>query len=262
MELHSCIFTESDCYRRGIRIVPQGIMVHSTGANNPNLRRYVQPDDGVLGKNRNENDWNRPGLDVCVHAFIGRKADGGVAVYQTLPWNRRGWHAGSGRRGSANDTHISFEICEDALTDRAYFEAVWEQAAELCAHLCDLYALDPLAQGVLIDHAEGYRLGIASNHGDVGHWFPKFGKTMDDFRSYVNQLREGEAMTRQELEALIDQKIARALAGEGTQVSDWAREELRSATEHGITDGSRPRGYATREEAAVMIERLRRRTEE
>lgn len=44
-------------------------MVHSTGANNPNLRRYVQPDDGVLGVNSNQNDWNRPGLEVCVHAF-------------------------------------------------------------------------------------------------------------------------------------------------------------------------------------------------
>ena len=34
-------------------------MVHSTGANNPYLRRYVQPDDGELGKNRYDNDWNR-----------------------------------------------------------------------------------------------------------------------------------------------------------------------------------------------------------
>jgi N-acetylmuramoyl-L-alanine amidase len=72
-------------------------MVHSTGANNPYLRRYVQPDDGELGKNRYDNDWNRPGLPVCVHAFLGKKAGGGIAVYQTLPWEMRGWHCG-GRR--------------------------------------------------------------------------------------------------------------------------------------------------------------------
>ena len=65
-------------YYRG----PRGIMVHSTGANNPNLRRYVQPDDGVLGVNSNQNDWNRPGLEVCVHAFLGLTQAGEVAAYQ------------------------------------------------------------------------------------------------------------------------------------------------------------------------------------
>ena len=151
MELHSCILTKNDCYQRGVTIVPKGVMVHSTGANNPWLKRYVQPDDGELGKNLYGNDWNRSELDVCVHAFIGKKQDGGVATYQTLPWNRRGWHAG----GAANNTHISFEICEDGLTDRNYFETVYREAAELTAYLCGLYGLDPLQDGVVICHAEG-----------------------------------------------------------------------------------------------------------
>ncbi|MFR8335129.1 MAG: peptidoglycan recognition family protein [Oscillospiraceae bacterium] len=90
---------------------PVGVMVHSTGANNPNLRRYVQPDDGILGVNPNDNDWNRPGLDVAVHAFIGLTQTGDVAAYQILPWEYRAWHCG----GDANDTHVSFEICEDAF---------------------------------------------------------------------------------------------------------------------------------------------------
>lgn len=248
MELHSCILTNNDCYRRGIKIVPRGVMVHSTGANNPYLRRYVQPDDGLLGKNPNGNDWNRAGLDVCVHAFLGKKADGGVAVYQTLPWTHRGWHAG----GAANDTHISFEICEDDLTDRAYFEAVYREAAELTAYLCALYGLDPTADGVVLDHAEGYARGLASNHGDVAHWFPRFGKSMDDFRRTVYEFWEVERMTKQELTALIDERIEQKLAGEGTTPSKWAVDELKQAQARGITDGMRPRGYTTREEAAIM----------
>jgi N-acetylmuramoyl-L-alanine amidase len=36
-----------------------------------------------------------------------------------------------------------------------------------------------------ICHSEGAKLGIASNHGDVMHWFPKFGKNMDTFRAEV-----------------------------------------------------------------------------
>ena len=195
MRLLSCLLTANRCYHAGRVIKPKGVMVHSTGANNPNLRRYVQPVSTTpdragllarLGTNPNGNHWNRAGLNVCVHGFIGKLADGSVASVQTLPWNRRGWHAGDGSSGrSANDTHISFEICEDGLDDPDYFARAYREAVELTAMLCREYGLDPLADGVVICHQEGYRRGIASNHGDVLHWFPRFGKSMDDFRADV-----------------------------------------------------------------------------
>lgn len=195
MNLLTCILTQNDCYKANRTITPKGVMVHSTGADNPNLKRYVQPlagdaDYGALlaelGTNNNKNDWNRAGLDACVHGFIGRLADSSVASVQTLPWNCRGWHAGTGTSGkSANDTHISFEICEDGLTDPDYFGLVYREAVELTAYLCGQYGLDPLKDGVVICHSEGYRRGIASSHADVEHWFPKYGKSMDDFRADV-----------------------------------------------------------------------------
>ena len=181
MNLHKLILTNNACYKAGKTITPKGIMVHSTGANNPNLKRYVGPDDGLLGKNQYNNHWNQDkpdGRQVCVHGFIGKLADGSIATYQTLPWNHRGWHAG----GSANDTHISFEICEDGLTDASYFSAVYKEAVELCVYLCKQYGL---TEKNIICHSEGYKLGIASNHGDVMHWFPKHGKSMDTFRAAV-----------------------------------------------------------------------------
>ena len=195
MRLLNCLLTANRCYQAGRVIKPKGVMVHSTGANNPNLRRYVQPVSTTpdragllarLGTNPNGNHWNRAGLSVCVHGFIGKLADGSVAAVQTLPWDRRGWHAGDGSSGkSANDTHISFEICEDGLDDPDYFARAYREAVELTALLCREYGLDPLADGVVICHQEGYRRGIASNHGDVLHWFPRFGKSMDDFRAEV-----------------------------------------------------------------------------
>ena len=166
-------------YYRG----PRGVMVHSTGAENPNLRRYVQPDDGLLGENPNGNDWNRPGLDVAVHAFIGLTQTGEVAAYQILPWEYRAWHCG----GDANDTHLSFEICEDSLGDRDYFERTYKAAMELTADLCRKFDLDPLGPGVIISHAEGAKLGLASNHADVGHWWGRFEVSMDDFRRDVSK---------------------------------------------------------------------------
>lgn len=190
MNLHTCILTGNDCYRAGRTIVPKGVMVHSTGANNPRLSRYVAPDDGMLGQPSSLH-WNQSGTGACVHAFIGRLADGSVASYQTLPWTMRGWHCA----GSANDTHISFEICEDSLKDPDYFGAVYREAVELTAHLCKLFDLAPLADGVVLCHSEGYLRGIASNHADVLHWFPRFGKTMDDFRADVAREMEETVKT-------------------------------------------------------------------
>ena len=195
MTLLTCILTANDCYKTRQTIKPRGVMVHSTGANNTMLRRYVQPLKGdadyaaliaKLGVNPNGNSWNRSGTNACVHGFIGKLADGSIASAQTLPWNWRGWHAGTGTSGgSANNTHISFEICEDGLTDPAYFKLVYREAVELTAYLCKQYGLDPLADGVVICHSEGYRRGIASGHADVEHWFPKHGKSMNDFRRDV-----------------------------------------------------------------------------
>ena len=160
MTVRQQLAVQNDCYRRNQGEMeknpgerdsryaryyqgPQGVMIHSTGAENPNLRRYVQPDDGTLGVNPNGNDWNRPGLDVAVHAFIGLTRSGEVAAYQILPWEYRAWHCG----GSGNDTHLSIEICEDNLQDRGYFDRVYQMAMELTAELCRRFRLDPLAPG-------------------------------------------------------------------------------------------------------------------
>ena len=183
MNLHKLILSQNACYKAGRTIIPKGIMVHSTGANNPYLKRYVGPDDGLLGKNQYNNHWNQykpDGRQVCVHAFIGKLANGTIATYQTLPWNHRGWHAG----GTANNTHIGFEICEDGLTDASYFSAIYKEAVDLCVFLCREFNL---TEKDIICHSEGYKLGIASNHADVMHWFPKHGKNMDIFRVDVKK---------------------------------------------------------------------------
>ena len=264
MKLYQQIAVRNDCYTRNQAELakapanrdsryaqyyqgPRGIMVHSTGANNPNLRRYVQPDDGVLGSNANGNDWNRPGLEVCVHAFLGLTQAGEVAAYQILPWEYRAWHCG----GDANNTHLSFEICEDNLRDRAYWEKTYRLARELTAELCRKFGLDPLAPGVLVDHAEGAALGIASNHADVDHWWSRYGVTMDDFRADVARLLEQEdaaqeeeeepSMTREEITQLVkqdleeerDARIFRNLA----DVPDWAAATAQKLVERGALQG-------------------------
>lgn len=185
MQYTQLFMTENRCYKAGKTIKPKGIVVHSTGANNPELRRYVQPDDGKLGTNKYNNHWNQSTGSKCVHAFIGKLADGTVAVYQTLPWTYRPWGVGKGDNGSYNDTHIQFEICEDNLNNRDYYEKAFGLAAELCAYLCQQYNI-PVSN--IVDHSEAHKAGYASNHRDVGHWLRNFDDNMDTFRQRVSEL--------------------------------------------------------------------------
>lgn len=256
MRLRRQLLTQNECCILGAAMLPKGIMVHSTGANNPRVARYV-PGDEEMGRNTAGNHWNqfRPGgRQVCVHAFIGKFADGQVGTVQTLPWTVRGWHCA----GTANHSHIGFEICEDGLTDPAYFQAVYWEAAELTAYLCREYGLDPLADGVVICHQEGYRRGVASNHADVLHWFSRHGRTMDAFRADVAQIIKGDdEMLSYEQWKQYMERYRKELSQ--LPVPGWAGEELEWAKAMGLTDGKRPQDLVTRAEAAVMAARTRER---
>ena len=257
MNLQKLILTKNDCYKKNQWITPKGIMVHSTGANNPTLKRYVGPDDGLLGVNTNNNHWNMGGVGACVHAFIGKLKDGTIATYQTLPWTMRGWHCA----GSGNNNLISFEICEDGLNNRTYFNKVYKEAVELCAYLCKEFNLSPNS---IICHSEGYAKGVASNHSDVMHWFPKHNKNMNIFRKDVEKEIEKlskpkgveETMTEQELKDFIIKTVSEI--GKDKECSAWAKNDVIDAMGKGITDGSNPQSYATREQVISMVMRSKK----
>ena len=200
-----CMMTQSTCYKGTQKMQVKGVLWHSTGANNPNLKRYVQPDDNakdkdalikLIGKNTYGNDWNHTSVQAGLNAWIGKLSDGTVAAVQTMPWDYRPWGCGSGSKGSCNTGWIQFEICEDGLNDKVYFDKAYKEACELTAYLCRMYGIDPKGSvkynGVTVPtilcHADSYKLGLGSNHGDVLHWFPKFGKSMDTVRVDVAAL--------------------------------------------------------------------------
>ena len=182
MEIKKCLLVNNSCYKKASKMVPKGIVVHSTGANNPYLKRYVQPDDGILGKNQYNNDWNRSGVNACVNAFIGKDKNEVVRCYQTLPFDYMPWGCASGKKGSYNYTHIQFEICEDALKDEKYFNDAFGVAIDFCAYLCKEYNI---SVDNIVSHHESYLKGYGSNHADCDHWLKKFNKNMDWFRNEV-----------------------------------------------------------------------------
>lgn len=220
--------TENPCYKAAKVMQPVGIVVHSTGANNPNLCRYVGPDDGRLGQNKYKNHWNQAHATKCVHAFIGKLADGTVAAYQTLPWTWRCWGAGKGSKGSANADHIQFEICEDGLGNAEYYRAATDKAAQLCAWLCVTYGISP---DRIVGHYEAHKLGYANNHADPQHWMRRHGDSMDAFRQRVAALiardeAEGQNATYTVTIPGVDAATATALLDSykgATAVEDAAR---------------------------------------
>lgn len=178
---------ENPCFKEEKTISVKGVMLHSVGC----ACQSAQP---LLA------NWNHSSFySSCVHAFI----DGNTGVaYQTLPWDHRAWHCGQGVSGSANNTHISIEMCEpDSLnySDGANFTCAdpagasivitrtYEAAVELAAYLCLKFELDPMKDGVLLSHAEGCQRGIACNHSDPEHLWNDLhtGYTMDLFRNNV-----------------------------------------------------------------------------
>lgn len=190
--------TKNECFKAARTMTPQGIVVHSTGANNKNLRRYVYAPD-ELGRNLYGNHWNRKGVMKMVHAFIGLDKDGSVRVVNTLPYNYCAWGVGRGSRGSYNyaPAYIQFEICEDNLKDEAYFNRAFKLAIEYCAYLCKTYNL---SVDNVVSHKEANIRGYASNHADCDHWLARFGKTMEWFREEVKKLVEEKPETETETE--------------------------------------------------------------
>jgi len=222
LTIYRHFLTNSDCYKSCILQIPKGIQVHSTGANNPYLHRYVGPDDGLLGANKYNNTHNIPGGDVCANAYIGKLQDGTPAIYQTLPWNIRCWLSASGPNGNANKLgYIGFEICEDNLKDKTYFmNVVMGLSVKLAAYLCKTYNI-PLTN--VLDHSELYKKGIGSNHSDITEWLKKFNLNMDMYRKAVEvAMKEGvevEYIDTVRLEEKKSMYEAKVIAAQGNTVN-------------------------------------------
>ena len=218
MDIIEAFATKNKCYQAGAPLTPQGIMLHSIGCPQPNaavLARYFD-------------QYQPGGQSVCVHAFA--QADG--TVYQTLPWEMRGWHCG----GSANGTHIGIEMTEPGAGTAcaeaaAQITGTYRTAVALFARLCGVYGLDPLADGVIIGHAEGHRRGVASNHADPEYLWRQYGMgfTMDGFRADV-----AEAMNENDNEEDEDDMVRYNTIEE---VPSWAQDTVRALMDAGALGG-------------------------
>ncbi len=187
LDIKQALCAENPCYKLDQPLAVRGLMLHSVGC--------PQPDAMVFIRQFNRPDFKR----ACVHAFIDANTGD---IYQTLPWEMRGWHAG----GAANGSHIGVEMCEppniryrgvgsafdcaDPKAAAEYVTRTYNSAVRLFAWLCRRFALYPADPKVIISHREGHAAGVASNHGDPEHLWQGLGLpyTMDGFRRDITAL--------------------------------------------------------------------------
>lgn len=274
-----CMMTNSTCYKGTRQMKVLGVLWHSTGVNNLNLKRYVQPSNNdpdyanlisLLGKNVSGSDWNHTRIEAGLNCWIGKLADGSVTTVQTMPWTYRPWGCGSGKKGSCNNGWIQFEICEDGLNDAAYFRAVYQEACEITAYLCKKFGIDPngtvnmngVAVPTILCHADSHKLGFGSNHGDVLHWLPKFGKSMGTVRNDVTALLSGETeddmITLDQFKELMGKYRAEL---QDNDTATWSQEARSWAVENGLVQGNGNdnfmwEDFLTREQMTMLLYRF------
>lgn len=288
-----CFMRQSTWYKNTKDVPIKGVLIHSTAANNPTLKRYVQPDDNaadrakmleLLGKNLYNNDWNHIYHEAGVHAFIGKLASGEVTTVQVGPWSREAWGCGPGKYGSCNQGWIQFEICEAELSDPDYFGKIYKETIELVAYLCKLYNLDPHGTvtycgvknvPVILCHQDSYQYGLGCDHSDVTHWFPLHGKSMQTVRDDVAALLAGANANNEEDDDMTDLQVReickQVLAEQRKELQDndcgtWSQAARDWATSTGLIVGSGngPDGQPnymwadilTREQAAQLLYRF------
>lgn len=226
MNIIEAFVTKNKCYQVASPLYPSGIMLHSVGCPQPSAAIFA----------RNYNQYQPGGQSVCVHGFIQR--DG--TYYHTLPYNIRAWHCG----GSANGTHIGIEMTEpasisytggaswrdlDPSTTEAHVRGTYAAAVELFAQLCAQFAFDPLEDGVIISHAEGAALGVASHHADPAHLWRAFGLTMDGFRQDVYNAMHNTDSDEEEEDMVRYNSI--------NEVPEWGRKYVQKLVDCGALAG-------------------------
>lgn len=277
MQLITQYLTHNPCYTAKKSIVVKGLVLHSVGCSQPN------PD--VFIKNWNKSTYNR----ACVHGFIGD-----TKAYITLPCleqtatsrqgvAHRGWHGGKGTKGSVNDTHIGFEMCEpscikytggsnficsDVVKARAFVEKTTRNAVELFAKLCKYHNLNPLEDGVIISHAEGAKRGIASNHGDPDHLWRGLGMgwTIDKFRQEVYKKMNEEEDEDMTVDKFKELWLEMRKELQDNDQGNWSKESIAWAIQNGLLAGGNklPNGepnymledFLTREQFFTVLHRF------
>lgn len=179
--------------------------------------------------------------------------DGKIGMY--VEEKDRSWCSSS----SSNDHRaITIEVASDTYEPYAVTDAAYKSLINLVTDICKRNGIKKLVwstdKNERVNHLNGCNMTVHRDYANKSCPGNYLYSRHALIAAEVNKRLGAEnADTRSDLEKLIDERIKIALEGTNTKPSDWAKEELAEAVKAGITDGTRPGGYATREQVAAMV---------
>lgn len=212
--------------RSRVTINPVGMVVHETAT--PNAT------DEAEQKYFNNND-----LKASVHAFLDYDS-----ITQTLPWNEKCWGAGK----TANNKFIQVELCH---FDGDKFIEVWNRGVWLFAWVfVNILKINTVTKDNLMSHQEVSLKWKETDHTDPHGFFKDNGKTVDEFRSAVQNEINNMIIKEEMLEMFKDVEKCRWSA---KSIERLVNLEILS----GYSDNTfRPTQSLTREEFASVIDKV------
>ena len=261
MQIIKNYITNNDGYKKQQQIEVKGLMIHSVGTPQPKAYPFI-------------NTWNKSGIKSNCHLII-ESAD---KAYQLLPClenfgkAHRGWHCG----GDGNNLYIGVEMTEpdtiqyisgasfkdlNPLKTKEHILSTYNGAVDLFAKLCTFHNLNPLDNNVIISHSLGYKLGLASNHGDVEHLWTYAGLSLSQFRTDIYnkmQIEDDGDMTQEQFNTMMNNYLTELAKQPG---STWSKEARDWAEQTGLivgdTQGNKMyKKFLTREEMAALLKRF------
>lgn len=205
----------------------QFIVVHNTGMPSP-----ARNEISYMIRNYNE---------VSFHDAIDENE-----IVHGIPYERNAWASGDGH-GAGNMHGIHIEICRSTNENETLFVKAEENAAEYIAYLLKEYGWD-------ITHVKKHQDfdGKYCPHKTLNWGWTRF---LNMIQKYYNKPEEEEDVTLsyEEFKAYMDrynQEVAKV------EVADWAQHAWNQVKTLGIMDGTRPASPISRQELAVVLDRI------
>lgn len=188
----------------------------------------------------NCNYFSSPNRKASAHYFVDDNS-----VWQSVLDKNRAWHCGSNtgvyyHKYCRNANSIGIEICMWDSNGKLRPKAI-ENAVELTRFLMDKYSIP--SSNVVRHYDVTHKLCPKPMVNDYSMWC----KFKADVEKKVEDLTKDET---------IDVIKEQDKAVEKLPVSTWAKDAWTALTNEGVTDGSSPQAPMTREQFAVMLQRL------
>ncbi len=189
-------------------------------------------------------------VQASAHYFVDENS-----VVQSVRDSDGAWHCGGSLESSQHPLHnicmnrnsLGVEMCSDKVNGKYVITAqTVDRAVELVKYLMAKYGID-------VDH-------VVRHYDVTGKLCPEpWVRDESQWKSFKERLtaketpKEEKPMTDKEFTAYLN----RYLAAKGTQQPhDYAKDAWQAATDAGIVDGTKPQSPLTREQLAVILQRL------